>query len=197
MDRDGLLRDVEQIVHDKFQLELDTLESRWSKNPLFDLFKSNQNDESGFYVDLVRQVSSDFKKYFFDEWARTLRQQRPFMNSMRTQAMNSQLQEREQMLLTRIEELHIQMEILMRRVTALESKQVVNHFPLDPPDTLTMSTNEETQEDVDSESESNDHASVQKILESNTHKGLEAKLKFSIPKCNLAIHMLTADDIDD
>jgi len=64
------------------------------------------------YADLVQQIAYDFRRHFFESWARELRHQRPFMNEHQRQLLHQMIVERfgevEHGLRQQVEELHKQ-----------------------------------------------------------------------------------------
>lgn len=64
------------------------------------------------YADLVQQIAYDFRRHFFDCWARELRHQRPFMNEQQRQLLHSMIVDRfgevEHGLRQQVEQLHEQ-----------------------------------------------------------------------------------------
>lgn len=95
---------VDQRVHERFAQELTALELRWTHNPYMALFdRGNAGGESArdnapaaaaAYRDLVQQVAYDFRRFFYEAWARDLRQQRPYMNDTQRDLLQRLLVER-------------------------------------------------------------------------------------------------------
>jgi len=76
------------------------------------------------YSDLVQQLAYDFRRFFFESWARELRQQRPFMNEQQRQLLHCMIVERfgqmEQALRDQADDLRQQNNALQRDLSEMQ-----------------------------------------------------------------------------
>lgn len=151
---DAVIDRIETIVQDRFYSELEALERRWLHNPYMDMFSltapylapSVSGDSSAddkerdgalrydklAYSAMVRQIAYDFRRYFFQEWQRELRQNRQFMNQTQRDALRQSLDERfeqvQRQLDSELFNARVREKRLTQRVHALE-RAVANMMP--------------------------------------------------------------------
>lgn len=80
---------LQSYVDERVSDSIDDFQRQWEQTPYMAFFATEKK-----YKSLVAQVAHDFKRFFFENWARELRSQRPTCSLSERVELNRQLQKR-------------------------------------------------------------------------------------------------------
>lgn len=84
-----VVRALQNYVDEHVTASIDDFQRQWEQTPYMAFFDSDKR-----YKSLVTQVAYDFKRFFFEQWSRELRSQRPNCSAAERLEVHRQLEKR-------------------------------------------------------------------------------------------------------